>query len=124
MNHNENDVILTGNKINVSESTRQTVLDKTSRLFAHENHIIRLRLELEHDANVSKEKSYCAKGQIAIKGPDLIATASADDLLKSVDLLVEKLDRMLRRRSRLRRVKRKHARNVEIPAAIPKMAPT
>lgn len=121
MNNTEHDVILTSNNIHVSDSTKQIVLEKTAKLFVHENHIIRLRLELENLQSVAKEKAYIAKGYISIKGPDLIAAVESDDLLKSVDLLVEKLDRMLRRRSRLRRVKRKHARNVEIPAAIPKM---
>ena len=43
-----------------------------------------------------------AKGHIEIGGPDLIASVRSDDAYKSLDLLSDRLDRMLRERSRTR----------------------
>jgi len=61
-----------------------------------------------------------AKGHIELNGAPKVASAGTDDLYKSIDLLVEKLDRMLRRRSRIRKTKRNHPHDVDIPAEIPK----
>jgi len=57
-----------------------------------------------------------------MRGPALNVTVESEDLYKSIDEMVEKLDRMLRRKSRLSRVKRKSTHEVEIPAALPKVA--
>ena len=45
---------------------------------------------------------FAAKGLIEIGGPDLIASVRSDDAYKSLDLLSDRLDRMLRERSRTR----------------------
>jgi putative sigma-54 modulation protein len=120
MKNATNDVILSGNHIDLTPNLRTLVNEKLEKLFLHENHIIRIRVDLEYNANSSKQNEYIAKGYIEIKGPDLIASAESDDIVKSLDELVDKLDRMLRRRSRLQKVKRKDTHDVEIPASIPK----
>ena len=113
-------MILSGNNLTLTDAIRSAVNEKIDRLFTHESHIIRIRVELGFSQNASKEDEFFAKGYIEIKGPPLIAAAEADDLYKAIDEMVDKLDRMLRRRSRLRRVKRKVPHSVEIPAEIPK----
>jgi putative sigma-54 modulation protein len=47
---------------------------------------------------------------------------ASDDCHKAVDLLVDKLDRMLRRRARMFKVKRKHPHAVELGVLLPKTA--
>lgn len=119
MKDRTNDIIISGPNIDLTAALKRMVIEKISKLFEHENHIIRIRVELSvGQANHAKE--YLAKGYIEIKGKDLVANVSSDDLYKSIDLLEAKLDRMLRRRSRLRVLKRKQPHDVEIPAAIPK----
>lgn len=113
-----NDIIISGHNLDLTEALKRMVIEKVSKLFEHEKNIIRIRVELSSDQ--SNEKPYHAKGLIEIRGKDLIANVASDDLYKSIDLLESKLDRMLRRRSRLRVLKRKHPHNVEIPAMIPK----
>ena len=49
-----------------------------------------------------------------------MVSVATEDLYKSIDLMVQKLDRMLRRRSRLQRVKRKDTHLIDLPASIPK----
>ena len=119
MNDRTNDIIISGHNLNLTDALKNMVIEKLSKLFEHENHIIRLRVELSTNQN-TPEKGYLAKGMIEIRGPDLIANVTSDDLYKSIDLLESKLDRMLRRRSRMRVLKRKQKHDVDIPAVIPK----
>lgn len=119
MNDRTNDIIISGHNLDLTKALKQMVIEKLSKLFEHENHIIRIRVELGTEQGTSN-KEYQAKGMIQIKGPDLIANVTSDDLYKSIDLLETKLDRMLRRRSRIRVLKRKQKHEVDIPAVIPK----
>lgn len=123
MNHSPHDVIISGVHLDLTDALKAATLEKVAILFRHEGHIIRLRVELDHDRTAAPEEEFVAKGHISINGPDLNAGAASDDLYKSIDLMVGKLDRMLRRRSRLRKVKRNHPHDVDIPsAALPKVS--
>ncbi len=122
MQANNHDLIITGIHMDLTESLKQAVTDKVERLFRHEDRIIRVNVELECDHTKSgKEHEFIAKGHIEINGPTLNVSVRDEDCHKAIDLLVDKLDRMLRRRSRLRRVKRKDTHEVDIPASIPKV---
>jgi len=116
----QHDVIVTGRHIDLTEALKQTVYEKVEKLFAHEERIIRLRVELEYNNNVTNEKEYIAKGHIEINGPPLVLKAETDDLYKSIDEMVTKLDRKLRRRARLFKVKRKNVHGIDVPAELPK----
>ncbi|MEX0330371.1 MAG: ribosome-associated translation inhibitor RaiA [Puniceicoccaceae bacterium] len=118
MKDRTNDIIISGHNLDLTPALKKMVIEKVSKLFDHENHIIRIRVELSSDQKYGN--AYHAKGKIEIKGKPLIADAASEDLYKSIDQLENKLDRMLRRRSRLRVLKRKQPHDVEIPADIPK----
>ncbi len=117
----QHDVIISGLNMHLTDSIRNVVHEKSEKLFEHEDHIIRMRVELEYDSHqTSHQKEFIAKGQLEVRGNDHFATAATDDMYKSIDEMVNKLDRMLRRRSRLKKVKRKDTHMVDIPAEIPK----
>lgn len=119
---NDHDLIITGIHMDLTESLKQIVQDKVERLFRHEERIMRVKVELECDyGSGGKEHLFSAKGHIAINGPTLNVSVTDSDCHKAIDLLVDKLDRMLRRRSRLRKVKRKDTHDIEIPASLPKV---
>ncbi len=120
---NNKEIILSGVHMNLTDYHKRIVNEKAEKLFNHDTRIIRLRVELEYSENkkAGKEQEYTAKGHIEINGPPMIVSVSSDNLFKSIDQMVNKLDRKLRRRHRLRRVKRKDAHAVEIPADIPKV---
>ena len=117
-----NDIIISGTHLDLTEALKQVVLEKVTKLFEHENQIIRIRVELSV-VHANHTKAFVAKGLLEIRGRDLVANVTSDDLYKSIDLLQLKLDRMLRRRSRLRILKRKQTHQVDIPAALPKVMP-
>ena len=120
MKEQGNDIILSGSNIDLTNALKSIVKEKMQKLFDHESQIVRLRIDLSFENTKGKESQFSAKGVIEIRGNDLVSSVTSDDLYKSIDLLENKLDRMLRRRSRLRVLKRKKPHPVEIPASIPK----
>ncbi len=115
---NKNDLIISGVHLELTDAIKNVVAEKMEKLFKHEERIIRLRIELTHKhTKTGKNQSrFEAKGIIEIAGGDMIVSETTDDLYKSIDVLVDKLDRKLRRRSRLDRVIRKDAALNAIPA--------
>ncbi len=55
------------------------------------------------------------------RDPWQLASVASDDAYKSLDLLVDKLDGLLRRRHGLHKDKRNHPRAVELDTALPKV---
>ena len=80
-----------------------------------------MRVEAEYDPHQSShQKEYIAKGYLEVRGNDHIVSAASNDLYKSIDQMVLKLDRMIRRRARLQRSRRKSPHPIDIPSFIPK----
>jgi putative sigma-54 modulation protein len=103
------EVIVSGIHLDLTPSLKFYVTEKVGRLLRHEERIVRIRVDLEFDGKNDVVHPFVAKGHVIIHGPDLNCS-------------VDKLDRMLRRRSRLFKVKRKHPHAVELGALLPKTA--
>ena len=94
--------------------------EKSERLFRHEERIVRIRIELECDSKEEVGTRFKAKGHVLVHGPDMNATVEADECHKAVSLLIDKLDRMLSRRSQLMRSRRHDLHAVDLDAEFPK----
>jgi len=114
------ETLITGNHLELTEALKAHVRQKTERLIRHEPRIIRVRVELEFDRTRTRRERFKARGIVEINGPDLVASEAGEEMYKVIDLMVEKLDRMLRNRSRHIRAKRAHPHPVELSASIPK----
>ena len=114
-------LIVRGVHLDLTDALRTAAAEKTARLLRHNDHIIRLRVDLELDKTASATGQFIAKGHIEISGPDLIASVASDDAYKSLDLLVDKLDGLLRRRHGLHKDKRNHPEAVELETVLPKV---
>lgn len=112
--------IIRGVHLDLTDALRQITMEKAARLLRHNDHILRIRIDLELDKTRGNKDQFVAKGRIEISGPDLIASGHSEDAYKSVDLLVDKLDGLLRERHGLRKDKRNHPHAAEIPAELPK----
>ena len=95
-------IIVRGIHLEITPALRAAALEKGTRLFRHHARLVRARLDLEHNHAADDHSRFIAKGHIEISGPDLIASVASGDAYKSLDLLIDKLDRMLRERSRAR----------------------
>lgn len=113
-------LLVRGVHLELTDAIRGYVTDKASRLLRHNDEIIRIRIDVVHDKTAAVTSKFGAHGQIEISGPDLIAHVASDDAYKSVDLLVDKLDGLLRRRHGLRKDKRNHPHDIEFAADLPK----
>ena len=125
-NHNQkninaymkNNLILSGLHLSLNDGHKEVVNSKMEKIFKHEEKIIRARIELERSSKSSShENEFVAKGHLELKGATITISAASDNIYKSIDDLIEKLDRGLRRRSRLKKVKRKQSSLQELPNA-------
>jgi putative sigma-54 modulation protein len=106
---NHRELIVSGIHFELTPSLKTYVQEKADRLFRHEEKIVRMRVELECDPKEEVATRFKAKGHILIHGPDLNAVVESDECHKAVALLVDKLDRMLRRRARWQKVRRRRS---------------
>ena len=119
----EKKLIVAGKHLELTDSIKAIIEEKSEKLFSHNAQIVRMRVEVEYDPHKSThQKEYIAKGHLEVRGNDHNVAVATNDLYKSIDKMVEKLDRMMRRRSRLERTKRKLKHSIDIPSYIPKMS--
>jgi putative sigma-54 modulation protein len=114
-------LILSGIHLDLTDSLKTHVREKTAKLIRHEPRIVRIRIDIEYHETKSHHGQFTAKGHIEIGGPDIIASANGDDAHVSLDKLVSELDRGLRKRATERLKNRKHPQPIELDANIPKV---
>ena len=113
-------VILRGIHLDLTDAMKSIINEKASRLLRHEPRIDRIRMDVELDKTKTSQAHFIAHGRIEISGPDIIASSDSDDAYKSVDLLTDKLDGLLRKRHSELKEKRHHPHGVEIGGELPK----
>jgi putative sigma-54 modulation protein len=86
-----------GKNVEISESLYLYAEEKLGKLEKHLNDATRLELELAVEKNPSISQSQVAEATVWTKGPILRARESSDDMKASIDLLVEKLERQVKR---------------------------
>ena len=106
-------VIVRGVHLTLTEALRAYAESKSARLAHHEERILRIRIDIEHYDTRATSARFTAKGHVEVSGNDLIASETADDAYKAIDFLVDKLDRMIRERSRVRRDRRNNVAAAE-----------
>jgi putative sigma-54 modulation protein len=107
------EVIVTGIHLELTPSLKNYVREKLERLFRHEMHIVRIRVELECDRKHDREHKFGAKAHVELRGPNINGAAESEEMHKSIDLLVDLLDQALRKRHGHNKDKRNHPHNVE-----------
>ncbi|HWA24736.1 MAG TPA: ribosome-associated translation inhibitor RaiA [Lacunisphaera sp.] len=121
--NNPREVIVTGIHLDLTPSLKHYVQEKAGCLFRHENHIVRIRVELECDRRHDHDHKFVAKAHVEVRGPNINCIAESDEMHKSVDLLVDKIDHVLHKRHGQHKEKRNHPHpvefeGVELPKAI------
>ncbi|MDR3273727.1 MAG: ribosome-associated translation inhibitor RaiA [Puniceicoccales bacterium] len=108
------EVIVSGVHVELTDALKALVNDKVQKLFAHDGKIIRIDVKLECDSNKSRENEFVAHGEIKIGGQNLNARAASDDIYKSIDMMINKLDRQLVDKVRVESFRRKMESSVEV----------
>jgi putative sigma-54 modulation protein len=96
----DGNIIVRGIGVALPDSLRLSAATKATKLLRHHQRIMRIRIDFEQRHANDSTKPAIASGRVEISGPDLVATVESAHLSKSLDLLVDKLDRMLRERTK------------------------
>lgn len=81
---------ISGHHIEITEAMRAYVLEKFEKLERHFEHITSIHVILEVEKN-----RQTAEATIHIKGSELFADATKEDLYAAIDMLIDKLDRQI-----------------------------
>ena len=84
---------VSGHHLDVTDSIRNYTLEKFERIERHFEHITQIHVILELEKKAQK-----AEATVHIKGGELFADATHDDLYAAIDALVDKLDRQILKR--------------------------
>jgi putative sigma-54 modulation protein len=115
-------ILVTSHHQSVSEGTRAEIEAMAEKLLRHHAHIVRIRIDTDFATLRSGERLHTVRGMVKLRGPDVAASASTDNLYKSIHAVVDKLERMLNERTHRREDKRHHPHGVEFPVELPKTA--
>lgn len=83
---------LTGHHIEVTDSLRDYVNEKMARLERHFDKVSNIHVILEVEGSRQK-----AEATVHMSGHDVFATCTEDDMYASIDGLVDKLDRQVKK---------------------------
>ncbi|MBL8497015.1 ribosome-associated translation inhibitor RaiA [Nitrosomonas sp. JL21] len=81
---------LTGNHVEITESMREYVISKISKITRHFDHVIDVSVIL----SVEKLKQK-AEANVHVRGKDIFVETDSEDMYASIDSLVDKLDRQI-----------------------------
>jgi putative sigma-54 modulation protein len=106
-----------GRNLEVSEQIRTYAEEKMGKLDRLVNDPTRVELELAVEKNPSISDNHVAEATVWTKGPVLRAREASGDMKASIDQLVHKLERQVKRYREKRRVApRRHARDGDLAA--------
>jgi len=84
---------ITGRHVDVTPALRAYVTEKMQKILRHSDQVMSIRVIL----NVEKLQQL-AEASVNVAGRNIFATVSATDMYASIDGLVDKLDKQIRRR--------------------------
>ncbi|QTD45807.1 ribosome hibernation-promoting factor, HPF/YfiA family [Ottowia testudinis] len=86
---------ISGHHLDVTPALRSYVTGKLDRITRHFDQVVDVKVLLSLENQKEKDKRQRAECRIGVKGNDLFAESSHEDLYAAVDELVDKLDRQL-----------------------------
>jgi putative sigma-54 modulation protein len=88
---------ISGHHLEVTPALRGYVTTKLNRITRHFDQVVDVRVLLSVDNQKEKDRRQRAECRIGVKGNDLFAESSHEDLYAAIDELVDKLDRQVAR---------------------------
>ena len=86
---------ISGHHLEVTPALRSYVTTKLDRITRHFDQVVDVKVLLSIENQKEKEGRQRAECNIRVKGNDLFAESSSEDLYAAVDELVDKLDRQV-----------------------------
>ena len=88
---------ISGHHLEVTPALRSYVMNKLDRITRHFDQVVGIRVLLTVQKQKEKERRQRAECEIHVKGSDMYAASSHEDLYAALDELVDKLDRQVGR---------------------------
>lgn len=88
-------VTISGHHLDVSPALREYVLNKLDRITRHFDQVVDITVLLSVEKLSEKERRQKAEVTLHVKGKDLFAECSSEDLYAAIDQLMDKLDRQV-----------------------------
>ena len=88
---------ISGHHLEVTPALRSYVTTKLDRITRHFDQLVDIKVLLSVEKQKEKDKRQRAECNIHVKGNDMFAESSHEDLYAAVDELVDKLDRQVGR---------------------------
>ncbi len=114
-------VVIKGRNIKLTSATKKIIHIKIEKLFHHARDISYLKIIVEYRPNKSHQNRYVVEGHLELEGVFIIVSEYSNDISCSIDHLVDKLDRKLRKHSNKMIQKRCHSHKIDLNANIPKI---
>ena len=86
---------ISGHHLEITPALRSYVSTKLDRVIRHFDQVVDVKVLLSVENQKEKDKRQRAECRIGVKGNDLFAESSHEDLYAAVDELVDKLDRQV-----------------------------
>ena len=86
---------ISGHHLEVTPALRSYVTEKLDRIMRHFDQVVDVKVLLTIEKQKEKERRQRAECKIHVKGNDMFAQSSHEDLYAAVDDLVDKLDRQV-----------------------------
>jgi putative sigma-54 modulation protein len=102
-------VLLSTHHLTLTDAIKKLTTEKLAKLFHLDQRIQRARVELAEERDRTSATKLRFTARAILDGAGAVATAASEDLYKSIDLLVRKLDGQLRRKHGAVQVRRKYA---------------
>jgi putative sigma-54 modulation protein len=91
-------LILSGHNLKITQGIEDHVVDKIEKLDHFDSRAIDARVLLEHDTSKPSEKRFKCSVRLAVPGPDLFAEDYEEDLYAAIDLVMKKVEQLIRKR--------------------------
>ena len=88
---------ISGHHLEVTQALRNYVTTKLDRITRHFDQVVDIKVILTVEKQKEKERRQRAECNIHVRGNDMFAESSHEDLYAAVDDLVDKLDRQVGR---------------------------
>ncbi|MDO7612921.1 MAG: ribosome-associated translation inhibitor RaiA [Crocinitomicaceae bacterium] len=111
-----NNIIISGIRFKISDNVKNVIQHKCEKLLKHQRLISSLRFELQKNLNSSTNQyEFAVTGHMKIKGLVSVFHAESDSVYKSIDELISKLDRSIRKDSRILKKQRRYNKDPNLP---------
>jgi putative sigma-54 modulation protein len=90
-------VNISADGLHLTPSIENHVRAKMDRVLKHFDEIVTVRVILSIEKTENRAESQCASCNIHVKGADLFAKTSSQDLYATIDELMEKMDGLVRK---------------------------